>query len=338
MAGADETPAPVVVVAGPTAAGKSETAVAIAERFGGEILNADSMQVYRFLDIGTAKPAATLRARVPHHLYDVVTPDQRYSAGRYANDARQVANDVIARGNLPVLTGGTGLYLRAFLEGVVETPAVDPARRAALERESEEAVEQGDPHRLHRRLTALDPESAARIHPNDVRRTLRALEICESTGRLASELRDAHHFADRPYRDLYLVLDPGRAELDRRIAARSRAMIEGGLLQELRGLLDRGYATTLAPLQAIGYRHLLPVAEGRDTLAHALEEMIRDTRRFARRQRTWFRGVEHAVWVDPRDRDKVLGLVERFCQPADPEQADPEQADPERAEPEPTPP
>lgn len=308
-----ESPAPIVVVAGPTAAGKSEAAVEVAERFGGEVVNADSMQVFRFLDIGTAKPSPALRARVPHHLFDIVAPDQRYSAGRYGRDARSVVGEILERGNLPIVAGGTGLYLRALLEGVIETPEVNRERREALEREAEAAVAEGDPSRLHQRLAVCDPESAARIHPNDWRRIIRALEIFETSGRAASELRDEHHFADRPYRVLYLVLDPGRKELDRRIEVRSRGMVEGGLLQELRGLLRRGYARSLAPLQAIGYRHMLPVEEGSETLAHALESMIRDTRRFARRQRTWFRGVPDARWLDPANRDALFAQIEAFC-------------------------
>lgn len=302
----------VVVVAGPTAAGKSGAAVALAERFEGEVVNADSMQVYRYLDIGTAKPDAATRARVPHHLYDVVDPDQRYSAGRYAKEARIAVDAIAARGRVPIVTGGTGLYLRALLEGVVETPAVDPERRATLEAEAQAAREAGDPTQLHRRLAERDPESAARIHPNDLRRTLRALEILEASGRAASELRDAHRFGDRPYRSLYLVLDPGRDALDERIAARSKGMIDAGLLRELRGLLERRYPPTLPCFQAIGYRHLLPVAEGSEILPHALAAMIRDTRRFARRQRTWFRGVSEARWLDPSEPDALAEVVEAF--------------------------
>ena len=302
----------VVVVAGPTASGKSAVALHLAERFGGEIVNADSMQVYRFLDIGTAKPTPADRQRVPHHLYDIVAPNERFSAGRYARAAREAATGIVERQKVPIFTGGTGLYLRAFLEGVVATPEVDLGRRRELEDEAKASEEAGDPGRLHRRLAACDPESAARIHPNDRRRTIRALEIQEASGRPASALRDEHHFSERPYRALYLVLDPGRGPLDRRIGERAHAMIEAGLLREVRALLSRGFGPELAPLQAIGYRHLLRVAEGLETLAHAEKEMVRDTRRFARRQRTWFRAVTNAEWFDPGQGDALTDRVERF--------------------------
>jgi tRNA dimethylallyltransferase len=307
---------PVVVVAGPTAAGKSGVALALAERFGGEIVNADSMQVYRYLDIGTAKPSAADRARVPHHLLDVVTPDVPYSAGRYSREAREAAAQIHARRGLVLLTGGTGLYIRAFLEGLVDDERGDRALRAELEREAARAVEEGDPARLHARLAALDPSAAARIHPNDVRRTVRALELVARHGEPASRLRERHGFGDRPYTVLYLVLDPGREALDRRIDARAVAMIEAGLLRECRALRGRGYGPELRPLRAIGYRHMMPVVEGQDTLANALPAMQRDTRQFARRQRTWFRGVREATWLDPVDRAGIEARVRAFLDAA----------------------
>lgn len=303
---------PVVVVAGPTAAGKTPAAIELAQRFGGEIVNADSVQVYRYLDIGTAKPTLAERARVPHHLLDVVTPDVPYNAGRYAREARAAAAAIHARGGVVFLTGGTGLYIRAFLEGLIDDGAARPGLREQLECEAQQAARAGDPHRLHRRLAERDPEAARRIHPNDVRRTVRALELALATGTPASRLRAAHGFADRPFRVLYLVLDPGREALDARIDARARAMIEGGLLQECRALRERGYGPELRPLQAIGYRHVMPVVDGIDTLANALEGMRRDTRRFARRQRTWFRAVPDAVWVDPADRAGLEARVAAF--------------------------
>lgn len=302
---------PVVVVAGPTAAGKSGVAIDLALALGGEIVNADSMQVYKYLDIGTAKPSLAHRARVPHHLYDVVAPDVPYSAGRYAREARAAAAQIQARRSLVLLCGGTGLYIRAFLEGLIEDPG-DSELRRQLEREAERAAQQGDPARLHRRLGEVDPDAAARIHPHDVRRTVRALELAARHGAPASQIRARHGFDDRPYRVLYLVLDPGREELDRRIDARAEAMIEAGLLRECRALVERGYGPSLRPLQAIGYRHVMPVVEGRDTLANALAGMQRDTRQFARRQRTWFRAVRDAVWMHPNDRAAIAARVRAF--------------------------
>lgn len=311
-----ESHPPVVVVTGPTATGKTPLAIALAQRFEGEIVNADSMQVFRFMDVGTAKPSLEQRAQVPHHLLDVVTPDVPYSAGRYAEAARAVARDIHGRGKIPFVTGGTGLYIRAFLEGLISTGAADPALRAQLEREHQQAIAEGDPQRLHRRLAETDPETAAQVHPNDVRRVTRALEIAQTTGTAPMQVRAAHGFADRPFRVLHLALDLDREVLGERIDARCRAMIEGGLLQELRDLLERGYGPELRPMQAIGYRHMIPVAQGSETLANALTVLRTDTRRFARRQRTWLRAVEGLCWVDPRDPADIAKRVGEFMDPA----------------------
>jgi tRNA dimethylallyltransferase len=302
----------VVVVSGPTSAGKSALAIEIAMRLGGEIVNADSMQVYRFMDIGTAKPSAEQRSQVPHHLLDVVTPDVPYNAGRYLSDARRAAAGIQARDKIVVLAGGTGLYIRVFLEGLLAAGAADPALRERLEREDARAREEGDPQRLHERLRGVDPEAAARIHPNDARRIIRALEIVEQTGQPSAWLRQSHRCADRPYRALQIVLDPGREPLDRRIDSACARMLEAGLLREVRGLVDRRYGPELPALQAIGYRHMLPVVQGSDTLRNALVAMQHDTRRFARRQRTWWRGVREARWFDPAERPRIFATLEEF--------------------------
>jgi len=311
---ADSTHPPVVVVTGPTASGKSALAVDLAARFEGEIINADSVQVFRFMDIGTAKPTAEERERVPHHLFDIANPDEPYSAGRYEKDAREAAKAIHARGRIVFLTGGTGLYIRAFLDGLIQTGGVIPGLRKQLEDEQARAGEEGDPGRLHRRLAELDSEAAARIHPNDVRRTVRALEIHQQSGVRASSVRDAHGFRDRPFRVLHLAIDPGREILTKRIEARAEAMIEAGLLREVRQLRDRGYAADLRPMQAIGYRHIQPVVDGSDTLANALEAMKSDTRRFARRQRTWIRPLPDVHWQDPADPEAVFARVEAFLE------------------------
>jgi tRNA dimethylallyltransferase len=308
---ASERP-PVVVVTGPTAAGKTELAIELALRFGGEIVNADSAQIYRFMDIGTAKPSLEQRARVPHHLIDILPPNASYSAGRYAIDGRRACAQIHARGRVVFLTGGTGLYIRALLHGVALGGAADPAIRERLEREQREAVAAGDPQRLFRRLEAVDPAAAARIHRNDLRRIVRALEIHEQQGLPASALQREHGFGEEPYRVLHLALDPGVAELDRRIALRCHAMIEAGLLREVRELRRRGFGPELRSMQAIGYRHLHAVAAGQGTLERAVEAMIRDTRAFARRQRTWLRSVRDVIWLDPRDTAEIERRVRDF--------------------------
>ena len=313
LASPDSCP-PVVVVTGPTAAGKTPLAMEIGLRFDGEIVNADSMQVYRYMDIGTAKPTLEQRAQVPHQLLDVVTPDVPYNAARYLVDARAAAEQIHGRGKLVVLTGGTGLYIRVFLEGVMGGAAPDPELRAALEREHARAVEEGDPECLHRRLARVDPDAAARIHPNDLRRVIRALEISRQGGTASRRRRD-HGFRDRPYRVLHLAIDPGREILNLRIDRRCSEMIEAGLLQEVRRLRGRGYGPDLPSMQSIGYRHMTPVAEGRETLANAVVTMQRDTRHFARRQRTWLRSVPEVIWLDPADTDRIFALVEEFLGP-----------------------
>jgi tRNA dimethylallyltransferase len=303
---------PVVVVTGPTAAGKTAISIEIALRFGGEIVNADSMQVYRYMDIGTAKPSLEERGRVPHHLFDVVTPDCQYSAGRYAEEARAVAADIHARGKLVVLTGGTGLYIRAFLEGLAEVGPANPELRKRMEDDHARALAEGDPTRLHRRLAEIDPEAAGRIHPNDLVRTMRALEIAEVSGQTLTTHHRAHSGDAGHFRSLHLAIDPGRDLVRERIDRRCEAMIETGLLQEVRQLRNRGYGPELRPMQAIGYRHINPVVDGRDTLANALTELQRDTRRFARRQRVWLRAVEDVHWMDPGQPDAIDQAVEKF--------------------------
>ena len=304
----------VVVVTGPTASGKSSLAISLAERFAGEIVNADSMQVYRYMDIGTAKPSLEERARVPHHLFDVVTPDVDYNAARYSAEARAVSEEIHGRGAVVFLTGGTGLYIRAFLHGLTGIGGADPELRERLESEHRKAASAGDPERLHRRLAELDPAAAEKIHPNDLRRTIRALEIIEASGVSATTARSEHGFRGCPYRVLHLALDPGVAILNARIDLRCQEMIDAGLLQEVRRLREMGYGPELRPMKAIGYRHVNPVVDGSDTLANALVEMQRDTRRFARRQRTWLRKVPDALWMDPRNADAVLRRVEEFLE------------------------
>jgi tRNA dimethylallyltransferase len=306
-----EAKPPVLVVAGPTASGKTSVALRLAEALGGEIINADSMQVYRRLDVGTAKPGPEERSRVPHHLLDVVEPDQQYSAGRYAADARAAAAAIAERGRLPLLVGGTGLYIRAFLEGLPAGVGSDEEVRARLEAEQDEALRAGDPGRLHRRLRQLDAEAGERIHPNDLRRTMRALELHALTGRLPSEVR-REHAPDHSHRALYLVLDPGRDALVRRIDLRCEQMIQRGLLQEVRNLREEGYGPELPSMQAIGYRHMEAVVRGEDTLASVLPRMQHDTRQFARRQRTWFRAVKDAEWVHPDRVEEIAGRAKSF--------------------------
>jgi len=303
---------PIVVITGPTAAGKTPLAIELGLAFQAEIVSADSMQVFRFMDVGTAKPTPTQRSQIPHHMLDVVAPDVSYSAGRYVQDARRQAQKIHSRSRPVLLVGGTGLYIRAFLEGLIEGPAADLELRDQLESEHAKSLSEGDPERLHRRLQDVDPAAAARLHPNDSRRIVRALEIFHQFGRPASEVRREHGFSDRRYEVLHLALDLPGPELATRIDARCLAMVEGGLLQEMRELQHLGYGPELRPMRAIGYRHMAPVAAGHDTLANALPAMQRDTRRFARRQRTWLRSESAVTWMDPRDPEAIHERVADF--------------------------
>jgi tRNA dimethylallyltransferase len=301
---------PVVVLTGPTASGKTGAALALAERFGGEIVNADSMQVYRHLDVGTAKPSASERASLPHHLFDVVTPDVQYDAGRYAREAALAVAAIHGRGRPAFVVGGSGLYIRALLEGLSAGVGRDPLLRRALEAEDAQARAAGDPERLHRRLAAIDPETAHALHPNDRVRIVRALELHAATGRAPSQLHGARRAPG--WRVLQIALDPGREELNQRIDRRCEAMLEAGLLQEVRRLREFGYGPELPSMRAIGYRHMQPVIEGHDTLANVLVAMQHDTRQFARRQRTWLRAVAGLEWLHPELREQLELRVKGF--------------------------
>jgi tRNA dimethylallyltransferase len=278
----------MLAIVGPTAAGKSELALAVAEAHGADIVSCDSLQVYREMDIGTAKPTAGERARVPHHLIDVVAPDDGFSAARYVELADRAIAQVRARGRRVVLVGGTGLYLRALRFGLFDAPARDVVLREQLL-----GAEESEPGLLHRRLSAVDPASAARIAPRDLVRLVRALEVHALTGVPLAEHHAAHRRSPRhPLR--VVVLDPPLDALGQRIAARTAAMLAGGLVEETRSLLAR-YGAGLKPLGALGYREVLAHLAGRLPLGELGPTIVSATRKYARRQRTWFRsepGVE----------------------------------------------
>ena len=282
-----------MAVVGPTAAGKSELALALAERFGGEIVNADSRQVYRGMDAGTAKPSRDMRARLPHHLYDIVAPSERYSLARYRRDALAACEGVWARGGAPWLVGGTGQYVWALLEGwrVPEVPP-NPALRAALRSLAERAGAEA----LHARLRALDPEGAARIDARNVRRVVRALEVRRATGEPigVGQTKGDPGFAWRA-----LGVDRERDQLVWRINRRTEAMFAGGLVEETRALLAGGLPPDASALSSIGYAEAVRELRGEITREKAFELTKRATKRLARRQRQWFRRQDpRIVWAD----------------------------------------
>ncbi|CAM4020197.1 tRNA (adenosine(37)-N6)-dimethylallyltransferase MiaA [Corallococcus sp. ZKHCc1 1396] len=289
-----ETRVPLTVIAGPTASGKTALAIAWAREAGGEIVSADSQQVYRAFDIGTAKPSLEELSAVPHHLVSVVDPLEPFSAAEYQRRADAAIADITSRGRPVFVVGGTGLYLRVLLHGVVDAPGALPALRAELEAV---ASEQGR-EAVHRRLAEVDPETAAKLPPQDLVRVIRALEIHAQTGIPASEFRRAHAFAPDRYAFRLFVLNPPRDALYAAINTRAEALFAQGLVEETRALLEQGYADA-APMRSVGYVQARAVVEGRMTREEAILDTAQETRRYAKRQLTWFRREPGAVFLTP---------------------------------------
>ena len=290
---------PLLVLVGPTAVGKTDVAVRLAARLRLEAVNADSRQVYRGMDIGTGKPTAGERAALPHHVIDVVDPAERYHAARFRRDALEAIAGIRARGRLPVVVGGTGLYVRALLKGLHQAPPADPAVRGELEAF---AAAQGS-EALHQRQAERDPAAAARLHPRDRVRLVRALEVL-TLGGPGSEPADWGS-AVPPFRLLMVGLRQSREALGRRIADRVRAMVARGMMSEVQELLAAGYDEALPAMGGIGYRQFCTVLRGAMTEAEATRLMIRDTTRYAKRQMTWFARDPEVRWLDV---DAVGGL------------------------------
>jgi tRNA dimethylallyltransferase len=299
----------VVVIAGPTAAGKSRLAARIAPLCGAEIVCADSRQVYRYLDIGTGKPTPTERAAVPHHLVDLVDPDEPFDAAEFARLARETIEGVGARGRPVVLCGGSGLYIKALLRGLFPGPKADPALRRRL---AGVAVA-GGPAAIHRRLAECDPETAARLHPHDTVRAIRAIEVFELTGRPISQWQRDHGFVPATYPALTIGLWRERDALRAAIASRCAQMMADGLVEEVRGLWARGFGPELRPLRSLGYRHVGAYLGGQQSLDEALADMVADTCAYAKRQLTWFRSDPDIRWYHASgDEDAAVAAAERF--------------------------
>ncbi len=297
---------PLVVITGPTGTGKTEAAVRLAGHFRVEVVSADSRQVYRGMDIATAKPTPEQRAAVAHHLVDVVNPDERYNAGRFRAESREAISVIRSRGKLPLVVGGTGLYIRALLRGLRPAPPADPAVR----RELRDLLEREGVQALHSRLSAVDPEAARRIHPRDPVRIVRALEIHRLTG--APLGTPAHWRLSRPeWRALLVGLTRPRPSLYALLDARAEQMVSRGLAAETRRLLDAGYSPTLPAMQGIGYRHFARVLRGSWSEADAIHAMKRDTRQYAKRQWTWFAREPNIRWVDVEAAGGIEGAAEQ---------------------------
>lgn len=298
----------IIIVVGPTAVGKSEVALELARALGGEIVNADSQQVYRYLDIGTAKPSPTERQRFPHHLIDVVDPDEEFSAALFRNLAMAAIEQIQQRSHTVIVCGGTGLYVKALTKGLFFGPARDEQIRVRL---SEEADRQGLTV-LYQRLATVDLAATSWIHPNDRQRILRALEVFELTGRLMSEWQKEHGFAENHFDYLLIGLDRDRQALYEAINRRCADMIARGLVEEVANLVQRGYGLNLKPLQSVGYRHAGLILTGEMSQESGLELMKQDTRHLAKRQLTWFRSVKELRWFHPDARVDIRAAAERF--------------------------
>jgi len=299
----------IVIILGATAVGKSAVALRLAEHVNGEIVNADSQQVYRHMDIGTGKPSKADRERVRHHLIDIVAPNEEFNAALFRRLATDSIGQIHARERKVIVCGGTGLYLRALTHGLFEGPGQDPDVRKALEQEianSSLAV-------LYQRLEKIDPTVGATIHRNDRQRIIRALEVYQLTGRPLSEWHKEHGFQEDPFDILKIGLLRERAELYDLINLRSERMIRDGFLEEVRGLVARGFDLALKPLRSVGYRQMGQVLRGLQRVEDALEEMKQETRHLAKRQLTWFRRDEEIHWYHPeKQRREILQSAETF--------------------------
>jgi len=300
---------PLVVVLGPTGSGKTDLALSVAEVFDGELVGCDSLQIYRYLDIGTARTPPAERRGIAHHMMDLVDPDRLYTAGDYARDARAVLADISGRGKLPVVAGGTGFYLRALLEGLFAGPQRDEALRERLA-----AIEKARPSFLHRLLRRMDKPTASRIHPNDSPKLIRAIEVCLLRRKPMSTQFEEGRNRLTGYRALKIGLAPPRAELCRRLDRRLAGMFARGLVDEVRGILAQGFSREVKPLASLGYKEALAVIEGRMQMDEAIAAAQLATRQYAKRQMTWFRREQDVTWLegfgdDPAVRTTALDLV-----------------------------
>ena len=304
----------MVAIGGPTATGKTALSVALAKEFGGEVVNADSMQIYRGLDIGTAKPTAEERQGIPHHLMDFLPPEAPYSVADFTAAAAPLIEQLNSAGKLPIVTGGTGLYITSLMKGTAFAPEkTDPAIRARLQTEADE---QGSAA-LYARLQKIDPAYAEKLHPNNLPRVIRALELFEATGRRMSEQQRAALAAEPPYRSLCICLTcRDRAELYRRIDRRVDSMLQNGVLEEAKLVYDNR-ETYRTAAQAIGYKEFFPYFAGEMPLNDCTNRLKQATRNYAKRQLTWFRHQANGVWLyvdEEPPAPRAAELVRQFLQ------------------------
>jgi tRNA dimethylallyltransferase len=299
----------VVIILGPTGVGKSKLAIELAEEVGGEIVSADSMQIYRHMDIGTAKPTPEEQKRVRHHLIDLVTPDQPFHAAQYRMLGRKAIDQLSEYGKPILVVGGTGLYIKALTQGIFKSPKIDPFVREKLKQEAEEKG--GD--FLYQRLKRVDPDTASHLHPHDLFRTIRALEVFDSTGVPISFYRKQHRFGERPYLTLKIGLETDRKALYHQIEERVDRMIEKGFLQEVKRLMEMGYHYQLKPMKSLGYKQMVQFLLKKIEWAEAIRQIKRNTRHYAKRQWTWFKADSEVRWRSVfMDRHKIFAEISSF--------------------------
>lgn len=302
----------IVVIVGPTAIGKTDVAIDLAKILDGEIISADSMQIYKYMDIGTAKPTIEERQGIPHHMIDVVAPDEEFSVAQFQQQAKKLIQDIRQRGKLPIVAGGTGLYINSLIYPMDFTDAAED--HDFRERMRALASEKGNEY-VYKKLYDIDPDTAQRIHYNDIRRIIRALEVYHLTGKPMSHYNQNFKTADKPYNSIIIGLTMDRSKLYDRINRRVDIMLEKGLIEEVKGLLKMGYNKNLTSMQGLGYKEIVTYLEGKRTLTESAEILKRDTRRFAKRQFTWFKRIKDIQWINRDDfnsKEKLVNHLEQY--------------------------
>ena len=298
---------PLIILTGPTAVGKTAASIGLAKAVEGEIISADSMQVYRGMDIGSAKISRKEMDGVRHYLVDVLEPEEEFNVVKFQRLARQAAEEIYSRNKIPIVVGGTGFYIQALLYDIDFT---ENDGDISLRQELEKTAEEKGPEYLHQLLQEVDPQAARDLHPNNIKRVIRALEFYRQTGQKISEHNRKERAKESPYRYAYFVLTDDRARLYNRIDRRVDAMMEAGLLEEVRSLRDRGVKRTCTSMQGLGYKELYACLEGECSLDEAVRIIKRDTRHFAKRQLTWFRRERDVIWLDKgrflQDEGRIL--------------------------------
>lgn len=298
---------PLIILTGPTAVGKTKASIGLAKAVDGEIISADSMQVYRHMDIGSAKIKPEEMEGIPHHLIDVLEPDDEFHVVKFQQLAKKAMREIWERGHIPIVTGGTGFYIQALLYDI---DFDENEKEDACRKELEAYAREHGAEALHEKLAFVDPASAEMIHPNNIKRVIRALEFYEQTGKRISEHNETQRQRESPYAFAYFVLTDDRAHLYERINRRVDQMIEEGLVNEVQALKDKGYTKQLVSMQGLGYKEILDYLDGNCTLEEAIYTIKRDTRHFAKRQLTWFKRERDVIWINKQsfgyDAEQIL--------------------------------